>query len=63
MRDIALQGSQVYHIKSIPVIQHNTYTKVWLPIIGAPRDTEVAHKGILSSKELGATTNKLLLRR
>jgi len=31
MRDIALQGRQVYHIESIPVIQHDIYTKVWLP--------------------------------
>jgi len=34
---------------------------VWLPTIGAPRDTEAARKDILFSKELRATTNKLLL--
>jgi hypothetical protein len=58
MRDIALRGGQVYHIESIPEVSHNTYTKVWLPTIGAPCDTEAAHKGILFSKELRATTNK-----
>jgi hypothetical protein len=58
MMDIALRGGQVYHIKSIPVVLHDTYTKVWLPTIGAPRDIEVARKDILFSKELRATTNK-----
>jgi len=47
MWDIALLGGQVYHIKNIPVIQHDTYTKVWLPTIGAPRDIEADLKGII----------------
>jgi len=63
MMDIALRGGQVYHIKSILVVLHDTYTKVWLPTIGAPRDIEVARKDILFSKELRATTNKLFFQR
>jgi len=63
MRDIALRVGQVYHIESLPVIQHDIYIKLWLPTIGAPRETEVAHKGTLFSKELRASTNNLLLQR
>jgi hypothetical protein len=61
--DIALRGGQVYHIEGIPVILHDTYTKVSLPTIDAPRDTKAARKDILFSKELRATTNKWLHRR